>query len=60
MLTWNQLSIHNKKIFFLNTDGFYNHLMQHIRLMMQEEFLYGDPDEKITMLHQPEELLPFL
>jgi uncharacterized protein (TIGR00730 family) len=60
MLTWNQLSIHNKKIFFLNTDGFYDHLMQHIRLMMQEEFLYGDPDEKITMLHQAEELLPFL
>jgi uncharacterized protein (TIGR00730 family) len=60
MLTWNQLSIHNKKIFFLNTDGFYNHLMQHIRLMMREEFLYGDPDEKITMLNQAEELLPFL
>ncbi|MEX0636008.1 MAG: TIGR00730 family Rossman fold protein [Ferruginibacter sp.] len=60
MLTWNQLSIHNKKIFFLNTDGFYNHLMAHIKLMMQEQFLYGDPEEKITMLNNPEELLSFL
>jgi uncharacterized protein (TIGR00730 family) len=38
MLTWNQLSIHNKKIFFLNSDGFYDHLVAHIKRMMQEDF----------------------
>ena len=60
MLTWNQLSIHNKKIFFLNSDGFYDHLVAHIKRMMQEDFLYGNPDEKMTILNDPKEILAFL
>jgi len=60
MLTWNQLSIHNKKIFFLNIDGFYDHLIAHIKVMMQEQFLYGDPDEKIAVINNAEELLRHL
>ena len=60
MLTWNQLSIHNKKIFFLNSDGFYNHLVAHIKMMMHENFLYDNPDEKMTILNSPEEILAFL
>ena len=60
MLTWNQLSIHNKKIFFLNSDGFYDHLVAHINRMMQENFLYDNPDEKMTILNSPEEILAFL
>jgi uncharacterized protein (TIGR00730 family) len=60
MLTWNQLSLHNKKIFFLNSDGFYDHLVAHIHRMMQEDFLYGHPDEKMTILNKPEEILAFL
>jgi len=38
MLTWNQLSIHNKQIFILNTDGFYNHLLTHNITMQQQGF----------------------
>lgn len=60
MLTWNQLSIHNKKIFFLNSNGFYDHLVAHINRMMQEDFLYGNPDEKMTILNDPKEILAFL
>ena len=60
LLTWNQLSIHNKKIFFLNSDGFYDHLVAHINRMMQEDFLYGNPDEKMTILNDPKEILAFL
>lgn len=60
MLTWNQLSIHNKKIFFLNSDGFYDHLVAHMHMMMQEDFLYGHPDEKMTILKDPAEILQFL
>jgi uncharacterized protein (TIGR00730 family) len=60
MLTWNQLSIHNKKIFFLNSDGFYDHLVAHIKRMMQEDFLYGNPEEKMTILTSPDEILAFL
>ncbi len=60
MLTWNQLNIHNKPIFFLNSGGFYTHLMAHIELMHAEDFLYFHPNEKITVLQHPDELIPFL
>jgi uncharacterized protein (TIGR00730 family) len=60
MLTWNQLSIHNKKIFLLNTDGFYNALLEHIKKMKQEGFLYEKTDERITILSSVEELKNYL
>ena len=37
-LAWNQLKIHDKKIYILNSDGFYNHLQKHISLMQKEDF----------------------
>ncbi len=60
MLTWNQLSIHDKKIFFMNSGGFYDHLIAHIKMMEAENFLYGNPEEKMTILKEPEELLAYL
>ena len=60
MLTWNQLNIHDKKIFFLNTDNFYDHLIAHIHQMQTENFLYDHPDTKMTVLKEPSELLKFL
>ncbi len=60
MLTWNQLDIHTKKIFFLNTAGFYTHLLAHIENMQEENFLYGHPTDLITVLIEPEELECFL
>ena len=60
MLTWNQLSIHDKKIFFLNTAGFYDHLIAQIMQMEGEGFLYGKPHEKMTILNNASELLEYL
>lgn len=60
MLTWNQLSIHDKQIFFMNSGGFYNHLIAHIKMMDTENFLYGDPEEKMSVLNEPSDLLKFL
>ena len=60
MLTWNQLNIHNKKIFFLNSGGFYTHLIAHIKMMHDENFLYDHPDTKMTVLREPEELIKYL
>lgn len=60
MLTWNQLNIHDKKIFFLNSGGFYDHLVAHIKMMQEENFLYEDPGKKITVLDEPSELLKYL
>ena len=50
ILTWNQLSIHDKKIFILNTSGFYDHLLRHLEKMRKEGFLYGELDKQITVL----------
>ncbi len=60
IVTWNQLSIHDKKIFILNTDGFYDDLIRQINKMRDEEFLYEKPQHVITILNHPEELKDYL
>lgn len=56
MLTWNQLSIHDKKIFILNTAGFYDHLIMHLKKMEEEKFMYDNILERITIISSPQEL----
>jgi len=56
ILTWNQLTIHDKQIFILNSGGFYDHLLQHIEYMRKENFLYEQAEKKIIVLDDPEEL----
>ena len=50
MLTWNQLSLHDKQIFLINSDGFYTHLLQHLTFLSKEGFLYGDLKNQLTVL----------
>lgn len=59
ILTWNQLSIHDKKVFILNTNGFYHPLIQHLTQLQAEGFLYGDLQETITVLNQSDEITAF-
>lgn len=56
MLTWNQLSIHNKKVFVLNSGGFYNHLFAHLESLEKNGFLY-DPVYERIQLHDTAESL---
>jgi uncharacterized protein (TIGR00730 family) len=60
MLTWNQLNIHNKKIFLLNTNGFYNSLLDHIKKIQEENFLHERVDKKIIVLDIPEAILNYI
>jgi len=60
MLTWNQLSIHNKKIFILNTAGFYNHLLAFAQTMQNEGFLYDKVEDKLVVLTQADEIMQYL
>jgi len=60
MLTWNQLQIHDKKIFLLNSGNFYQHLMEHIRNMENTEFLYEKATDNICLCNSPEEILQHL
>jgi uncharacterized protein (TIGR00730 family) len=60
ILTWNQLSIHDKKIFIMNSGGFYDHLLAHIRLLSDEGFMYGELADKFTVLNKPSDLSRYL
>lgn len=60
IVTWNQLTIHDKEIFILNSDGFYNSLLAHINHLKEEGFIDERNLEKIHFINTPIELLPFL
>jgi uncharacterized protein (TIGR00730 family) len=60
ILTWNQLSIHDKEIFIMNSEGFYDHLLAHLRHLTDNGFLYGELNEQFTVLNTPSDILPFL
>lgn len=60
MLTWNQLSIHDKSIFILNTGNFYAHLIAHIEQMHREGFLYEEAYRRLVIINTPEELIEHL
>jgi uncharacterized protein (TIGR00730 family) len=57
MLTWNQLNIHDKKIFILNSAGFYNHLIAHFKMIEKENFFYKRIAEQLTIISSPGELI---
>ncbi|MFZ9387298.1 MAG: TIGR00730 family Rossman fold protein [Chitinophagaceae bacterium] len=59
IVTWNQLTIHDKEIFILNSGGFYQHLTEHIRLMKEEGFLYEEAIKRIRVLDTPGEFAVF-
>ena len=60
IVTWNQLTIHDKQIFILNSGGFYDHLIAHIRLMKEQGFLYEKAEKAITIINEPRELVRYL
>ncbi len=56
VLTWNVLSIHDKKVFILNSGGFYNHLLQHIQFVAEQGFLWEELEKQVTIINEPGEL----
>lgn len=56
MITWNNLSIHDKHIYILNINEFYDHLLAHIERMQQSGFLYENYLMRITVVKDVEEL----
>jgi uncharacterized protein (TIGR00730 family) len=56
-LTWNQLSIHDKPIFIMNSGGFYNSLLAHMQKMHTENFLYADVEQSFIVVEAPRQLM---
>ncbi len=57
IVTWNNLSIHNKKIILLNTAGFYNHLLNHLQYMQDEGFLYNNWRQMVTVCEHSDNVI---
>lgn len=60
MLTWNQLSIHDKHIYILNSGGFYKHLIGHVNQMAEEKFLYERAQQRLTVIDKPDDIVQYL
>ena len=56
MITWNQLSIHDKPIYILNSENFYSHMIAHIEYLYEQGFLYENPVNRLKYLSKPAEL----
>jgi predicted Rossmann-fold nucleotide-binding protein len=56
MLTWNQLKIHEKKIYLLNSAGFYTYLIHHLKNLEKEGFLYEAIEERLIFCNTPQEI----
>lgn len=44
LLTWRQIGLHRQPIGLLNAHGFYDPLLDQVRLMRREGFLHGETD----------------
>jgi uncharacterized protein (TIGR00730 family) len=60
MLTWNGLALHDKKIFLINTGGFYTYLLQHLHWLHTEGFLYDALEKQLTVLENATAFEKFL
>lgn len=56
ILTWSQLGLHKKPIGFLNTNGYFNHLINHFELIVEEGFVDAALVERIV-IEEDEKLL---
>jgi uncharacterized protein (TIGR00730 family) len=57
ILTWRQLHLHNKPIGLLNVEGYYDHLLAHIKTMWKEGYLRETNLDLVTVANNLEELL---
>jgi uncharacterized protein (TIGR00730 family) len=60
MLTWNTLKIHDKKIILLNCNGFYNHLIAHMKNMQVQGFLYENFESRLFVVETASEAIVLL
>ncbi|MFM2358662.1 MAG: hypothetical protein RLY16_655 [Bacteroidota bacterium] len=60
ILTWNQLSIHHKQVYLLNTGNFYDHLIKHLEQMQEDSFLYHRVADTVTVAQDPNEIIHHL
>lgn len=57
-LTWKQLGLHNCPVVILNTDGYYDRLLDCLDYMIAEQMMRPIHREMYVVVREPEEVLP--
>ena len=57
VLTWLQLGLHNKPIAILNINGFYDHLLKQMDVMVDQQFLKAANRNLVITASEPEQLI---
>ena len=57
-LTWKQLGLHSCPVVILNTDGYYDRLLECLDYMIDEQMMRPIHKEMYTVVNEPEEVLP--
>jgi uncharacterized protein (TIGR00730 family) len=60
MLTWNNLGIHEKKVFVLNTNGYYNALIQLLDTMDAQGFMYDNWRNRVVVCETVQAIMDVL
>lgn len=59
-LTWKQLGLHTCPVVILNTDGYYDRLLDCLDYMVEEQMMRPIHREMFTVVSTPEEVIPAL
>jgi uncharacterized protein (TIGR00730 family) len=57
VITWRQLGLHDKPIFLVNLNGFWDPLLELIGHLLQNRFLHQDPAQLFRVVDDPTALL---
>lgn len=57
-LTWKQLGLHSCPVVILNTDGYYDRLLECLDYMIAEQMMRPIHKDMYTVVNEPEEVLP--
>ncbi len=60
VLTWLQLGLHNKPIAILNINGFYDHLLQQMDVMVDQQFLKAANRKLVITSADPTQLISLM
>ena len=60
MITWNNLNIHNKQIVLINTNGYYDALITHLKKMDTENFLADSWQQAFIIIQDPQILVSLM
>ena len=60
VFTWAQIGLHEKPVILYNVDGFYDALLQHFKIMLEEGFIRAEQKKLFRIATSSEEILRLL